>query len=313
MSTALPPLAGSALVRALRSLAGRDEAELVPQSRLAGPMPWVIAIMVALTTIAAAAGLAASNVATNASEALSGGVTVQIIEADPAARSRQAEAAALRLNAMPGVAQATVVGQDQVERLIEPWLGGMAIDGEDIPVPAIVDVRLSGEVTGERLGGLRRSVREVAPSARVDAQSTWLKPVYGAIDSLRLLALGLVGLLAAALAAVVLLAVRNALGTNRETIEIVHLLGGTDQQIARLFQRSVGYDAAGGGAIGLGFGLIAVLFLGRQFAGLDAGLVSGGALGWLDWLLLALVPVAGAGLAMLTARWTVLRALRRML
>lgn len=313
MSTVFSPLSGGALVRRLRSLSGRDEAELVPQSRLAGPMPWVIAIMVALTTIAAAAGLAASNVASNASEALSGGVTVQIIEADPAARSRQAEAAALRLNAMPGVAQATVVGQDQVERLIEPWLGGMAIDGEDIPVPAIVDVRLSGEVTGERLGGLRRSVREVAPSARVDAQSTWLKPVYGAIDSLRLLALGLVGLLAAALAAVVLLAVRNALGTNRETIEIVHLLGGTDQQIARLFQRSVGYDAAGGGAIGLGFGLVAVLFLGRQFAGLDAGLVSGGALGWLDWLLLALVPVAGAGLAMLTARWTVLRALRRML
>lgn len=313
MSTVFSPLSGGALVRRLRSLSGRDEAELVPQSRLAGPMPWVIAIMVALTTIAAAAGLAASNVASNASEALSGGVTVQIIEADPAARSRQAEAAALRLNAMPGVAQATVVGQDQVERLIEPWLGGMAIDGEDIPVPAIVDVRLSGEVTGERLGGLRRAVREVAPSARVDAQSTWLKPVYGAIDSLRLLALGLVGLLAAALAAVVLLAVRNALGTNRETIEIVHLLGGTDQQIARLFQRSVGYDAAGGGAIGLGFGLVAVLFLGRQFAGLDAGLVSGGALGWLDWLLLALVPVAGAGLAMLTARWTVLRALRRML
>lgn len=125
MSTVFSPLSGGALVRRLRSLSGRDEAELVPQSRLAGPMPWVIAIMVALTTIAAAAGLAASNVASNASEALSGGVTVQIIEADPAARSRQAEAAALRLNAIPGVAQATVVGQDQVERLIEPWLGGM--------------------------------------------------------------------------------------------------------------------------------------------------------------------------------------------
>lgn len=313
MSSTLPPLVGNALSRGLRSLSGRDEAELVPQSRLAGPMPWVIAIMVALTTIAAAAGLAASNIARNATDALAGGVTVQIIEADPAARARQAEAAALRLNATPGVAEARMVRQDQVERLIEPWLGGLAIDGEEIPVPAIVDVRLRGEVTGERLGGLRRSVREVAPSARVDAQSTWLKPVYGAIDSLRLLALALVGLLAAALAAVVLLAVRNALGTNRATIEIVHLLGGTDQQIARLFQRSVGYDAAGGGAIGLGLGLVAVLLLGRQFAGLDAGLVNGGAFGWADWLLLALVPVAGAGLAMLTARWTVLRALRRML
>ncbi len=313
MALRLPPAPGGSLVRGLRSLSGLGEAELVPQTRLAGPMPWVIAIMAALTVIAAAAGLAASNVARNAADALSGGVTVQIVEADPVIRSRQAEAAARRFNTMPGVDSAIVVSQQEVERLIEPWLGGMAIDGQEIPVPAIVDVRLRGEVTGDRLGALRRSVREVAPGARVDAQSTWLKPVFGAIDSLRLLAMALVGMLAAALTAVVLLAVRNALGTNRETIEIVHLLGGTDQQIARLFQRSVGYDAAGGGAIGLALGLVAILLLGRQFAGLDAGLVNGGALGWLDWLLLALVPVAGVGLAMLTARWTVLRALRRIL
>ncbi|MFZ5745762.1 MAG: cell division protein FtsX [Pseudomonadota bacterium] len=313
MALKLPPLPGASLVRGLRSLSSLSETELVPQARLAGPMPWVIAIMVALTVIAAAAGLASSNVARNAADTLSGGVTVQIVEADPTARLRQAEAAAQRLNAMPGIDAATVVSQEEVERLIEPWLGGLVIDGQEIPVPAIVDVRLRDEVTGEKLGALRRMVREVAPTARVDAQSTWLRPVFGAIDSLRLLALALVGLLAGALAAVVLLAVRNALGTNRETIEIVHLLGGTDQQIARLFQRSVGFDAAGGGAIGLALGLVAVLLLGRQFAGLDAGLVSGGALGWFDWLLLALVPVGGVGLAMLTARWTVLRALRRML
>jgi len=313
MALKLPPLPGASLVRGLRSLSSLSETELVPQARLAGPMPWVIAIMVALTVIAAAAGLASSNVASNAADTLSGGVTVQIVEADPTARLRQAEAAAQRLNAMPGIDAATVVSQEEVERLIEPWLGGLVIDGQEIPVPAIVDVRLRDEVTGEKLGALRRMVREVAPTARVDAQSTWLRPVFGAIDSLRLLALALVGLLAGALAAVVLLAVRNALGTNRETIEIVHLLGGTDQQIARLFQRSVGFDAAGGGAIGLALGLMAVLLLGRQFAGLDAGLVSGGALGWFDWLLLALVPVGGVGLAMLTARWTVLRALRRML
>jgi len=309
----LPALSDGPLARGLRSLAGGDGAELVPQARLAGPMPWVIAIMVALTVIAAAAGLAASNVARNAADALSGGVTVQIIQADPAARLRNAEAAAARLNRMPGIDAATVVSQQEVERLIEPWLGGLAIDGQEIPIPALVDVRLRGEVSGERLGALRRQLREVAPSARVDAQSTWLRPVFEAIDSLRWLTAALVGLLAAALAAVVLLAVRNALGTNRETIEIVHLLGGTDRQIARLFQRSVGFDAAGGGAIGLGIGLAAVLLLGRQFAGLGAGLLTGGALGWADWLAIALVPVIGVALAVLTARWTVLRALRRML
>ncbi len=286
--------------------------ELMPQGRLAGPMPWVIAIMVALTVIAAAAGLALSNTARNAADALSGGVTVQVVEANPAERNRQAEAAARALRATPGVTAAEIVPQEEVERLIEPWLGTRVGDGQ-IPIPALVDVRMREAVTGETLGALRRLVREVAPAARVDAQSSWLKPVFGAIDSLQWLALALVALLGMALAAAVLLAVRTALGTNRETIEIVHLLGGTDAQIARVFQRAVGFDAAGGGAVGLALGLVVVLFLGQRFGGLEAGLVQSGALGWIDWVLLALVPVAGLVLAMLTARITVLRALRKML
>ncbi|HEX4847977.1 MAG TPA: cell division protein, partial [Novosphingobium sp.] len=205
-----------------------------------------------------------------------------------------------------------VVSQAEVEKLIEPWLGARAGDGQ-IPVPALVDVRLREAVDGEALGALRRLVRQVAPAARVDAQSTWLKPVFGAIDSLRWLSLALIGLLSFALAAAVLLAVRTALGTNRDTIEIVHLLGGTDAQIARVFQRTIGLDAASGGAVGLILGVVTVVFLGRRFAGLGAGMVNSGALGWIDWLLLALVPIAGVILAVVTARFTVLRALRRML
>lgn len=313
MALRLPPVFGGSLARGLRSLSGMSEAELVPKARLAGPMPWVIAIMVALTVVATAAGLALSNIAGNAADELSGGVTIQIVEANPTTRLQQAEAAVARLNRTPRVEAATIVSQDEVERLIEPWLSGLSGVQQDIPVPALIDVRMRDPVTGETLGALRRLVREVAPAARVDAQSTWLGPVFATIDSLRLLSFALVGMLAAALAASVLLAVRNALGSNRDTIEIVHLLGGTDHQIARVFQRSVGFDAAGGGTIGLGLGLIAVLLLGRQFAGLGAGLVSGGALGWIDWILLALVPLAGVGLAMITARLTVLRALREML
>jgi len=55
-------------------------ASLVPNGRLAGPMPWVIAIMIALTVIAAGAGLALRNLAGNASAEIAGGLTVQIVE-----------------------------------------------------------------------------------------------------------------------------------------------------------------------------------------------------------------------------------------
>lgn len=312
MAMRLPPTFSGSIAQRLRSISGGNSPDLMPQGRLAGPMPWVIAIMVALTVIAAAAGLALSNTARSAADALSGGVTVQVVEANAVERDRQARAAARVIQAMQGVEDVQIVSQSEVEKLIEPWLGARTAE-DQIPVPALVDVRLRDPVSGEKLGAIRMQVRAVAPAARVDAQSSWLKPVFKAIDSLQWLALALVALLGVALAAAVLLSVRNALGVNRATIEVVHLLGGTDAQIARIFQRAIGFDAAGGGAVGLALGLVVVLFLGQRLSGLEAGLVDSGALDWVDWLLLALIPIAGAVLAMLTARQTVVRSLRKML
>jgi len=306
---------GRRLAHGWRRISGIGEAELMPQARLSGPMPWVIAIMVAMTAIAAAAGLALHNTAEAAADELAGGVTVQIIEAAPAQRDAQAKAAQARIGAMPEVVSVRVVPQDEIDVLIEPWLGSGVAEGTDgaIPVPALIDVRLNTAATPVKLGELQAALRQVAPSARVDAQSSWLKPVFSAIESLQWLAVALVVLLAVALAAAALLAARTALGTNWETIVIVHLLGGTDAQIARVFQRSIGVDAAGGGVVGLALATVVILFLGRRFAGLGAGLVDGGALDTLDWLLLALIPVAAVVLAMVTARLTVLHSLRKML
>jgi cell division transport system permease protein len=311
--TRLPPAISRGVARGWRALSGMGEAELVPQARLSGPMPWVIAIMVALTVIAAAAGFALRNMAQTVEDELAGGVTVQIVEAGAEARSSQAKAALEVLGRTPGVSNVRLVPQDEIDQLVEPWLGAMGGDAEAVPVPALIDLRLDGRVSEARLAGLREALRALAPSARVDAQSNWLRPVFSAIASLQWLAIALIVLLALALAAAVLLAARTALGAARETIEVVHLLGGTDGQIARVFQRSIAFDAAGGGAVGLGLGLAAVLLLGRQFGALGAGMISGGTLDWVDWVLIALIPLAGVVLAALTARLTVLRALRKML
>lgn len=299
-------------IRHFLGLIGGSEPELVPQSRLSGPMPWVIAIMVALTVVAAAAGLALRNTAKSTEAELSGGITVQIVEADTEVRDQQAKATLERLKRASGVSGAEIVPEKEIAALIEPWLGAESGEG-GIPVPALIDAQMTGGVTPERLAALQKDLRTVAPAARVDAQSAWLDPVFDAIQSLQWLALALVAVLAAAMAAAVLLAARSALDHSRDTIEIVHLLGGTDVQISRTFQRAIGLDAASGGAVGLILGVIVVLFFGRRFAGLGAGLVNGGALGWVDWLLLVLIPIIGVAIAVLTARITVMRSLNEML
>jgi len=306
-----PPVLTGAVSRGLASFTGERAAQLVPQARLAGPMPWVIAIMIALTTIAAAGGLALTNLANAARAELRGGLTVQIVEAGKDERDRQAAAAVALLRRIPAIESVRRIPEDELDQLVEPWLGEMG--AEDIPVPALIDVRLSGPVTPGNLQRLRGILGNRIPAARVDAQSSWLAPVFSAISSLQLLMAGLIVLLAATSAAAVWLASRSALGANRGTIEIVHLLGGTDGQIARIFQRSVGFDAVLGGAVGLGLGLVAVLLLGQQFAALGSGMIAGGGLHWQDWLLISAIPLVGVVIAMLTARLTVLAALRRML
>jgi len=288
------------------------EPGLLPDPRLGSPMPWVIAIVIALTVIAAASGL--RNAGARASADLNGGITVQIVSAAPDARNRQADAALGMLTRLSDVASARRVEQDQLNTLLEPWLGtrpGDTID--DLPIPALIDVRLRGSATPDRVKALQAAIAGVAPAARVDAEAAWLTPVFRAIATLQWLAGGLIALLAMATIAAVVLAARNALVNQRETIEIVHMLGGTDAQIARVFQRTAAMEAAAGGTIGLIAGVVAIVVLSEQFSALGSGMVAGAVLNWFDWVMIAAIPLVGVGLAVLTARLTVLSALRRML
>jgi cell division transport system permease protein len=160
---------------------------------------------------------------------------------------------------------------------------------------------------------LETALQEVAPDARIDAQSEWLAPVLSALSALKWMAFALIALLASVSAAAVWLASRNALGGNRATVEIVHLLGGSDDQIARIFQRSILIDAAVGGLLGFVAGILIISSLAAQFAALQSGMVAGGSLSAIDWLSIALVPLFAVGIAVYTARMTVLSSLRKSL
>lgn len=307
-----PPPSDAPQKSGLVRFGGDRAAVLVPRKHLSGPVPWVIAIMITLTVIAAAGGLALGNLANTARGELSGAVTVQIVEANPALRNEQARQAVAMLANDPAVESLRAVPQEELNRLIEPWLGtGDA--GDAVPIPALIDVQLRRAASAAEIARLQTLLEQATPAARVDAQSHWLQPVYSALSAMQYLALALIALLMLTSVAAVWLAARSSFTNHRDTVEIVHLLGGTDRQIARIFQRSVAIDAILGGAAGLALGALATWLIARQFAGLESGMVSAGSLTPFDWLLIAAIPVFGVGTAMLTARITVTAALRRML
>ena len=308
----VPPVFARAMGRSGDRAGGAGRAHVLPSARLGGPMPWVIAIMVALCVLATGGAIALANFASRAQAGLEGGLTVQIVEAEPAARDAQARAAAALLARNPAVASVRMVPQQELADLVAPWLGEAA-DSDALTLPALIDVRLAQPGDALALDRLRGALAQVVPAARIDAQAEWLGPVFGAIRALRWLALNLIVLLTLASAAAVWLAARNAFDANRATIEIVHHLGAGDAQIARLFQRAVLTDAAFGGMVGFAFGAAVLMLLGTRFAALDAGVVASGAFAPFDWLLVALVPVIMTGVALYTARRTVMTRLGRML
>src|SRR5205085_764357 len=219
---------------------GRAERGLLPEGRLSGPMPWVIAIMMFLTVLAAAAGMGLASAASRLDDQIGGRVTIQIVEANPARKAAQTEAAA---------------------------------------------------------------------AARVDDNGQWLAPLASLIGALKWLAAGLVLLMVGATAATVVLAARAALDMHRATIEVLHLMGATDVQVARLFQRRIALDALFGGLIGFILAALVLIGLGQRVSALGSELLGSANVPAPAWGILVGLPLFGVLLAMLVARLTILRAL----
>ena len=290
---------------------GAADRRLLPEGRLAGPMPWVIAIMMFLTVLAAAAGLGLGSAAQSLDEDTGTRATVQIVQPNPDRRETEAAAALRLLDAQPGVESARRVDSRELEELLEPWLGPGGMGGE-LPIPAMIEVDLSPAAYA-RLESLRAALVEVAPSARLDDNAQWLAPLAALIGALRWLAAALVLMMIAATAATVVLAARASLDTHRNSIEVLHLMGATDVQVARLFQRRIALDALFGGVVGLVAAALVLLVIGNRVGALGSDLLGSADLPVLSWAIIVALPVFGVLLAMVVARATILRALGRML
>jgi cell division transport system permease protein len=279
------------------------ERRLIPSSGVRGPVPLLIAIMTFVMVVVAAAGLALTNSAGVVQSGIEHRYSIQI--ADGSAKAPAAIAAA---RSTPGVVRVREVPPQDLRRTLERWLGPAGVEA-DLPLPAIIDVDIQ---PGANPAGIAQKIERTVPGARFIAHRASLEPLLQALSGLTLLAFGLVLLIAAASAAAIVLAARGALDNHRTTIEVMHGIGATDRQVARLFVRQIAIDAFLGGVAGAAAaGLIIALILGGAST---ATLLSGAPpLRWRDASVLALLPLVIALLATMVAWAALLRALRERL
>ena len=279
------------------------ERRLIPSSGVRGPVPLLIAIMTFVMVVVAAAGLGLGNAASVIKAGVENRYSIQI--ADGSGKAEQALAVA---RSDPEVARVAQVPPEELRRTLERWLGPAASEA-DLPLPVIIDVDLK---PGAQPAAIADRIGRRVPGAHFVAHRTSLVPLLDALNGSTMLAFGLVLLIALASAAAIILAARGALDTHRATIEVMHGIGATDDQVVRLFLSQIWVDALLGGIAGAAVaGLILATIIGS--AGLATSLAGAPPLGWMDAALLALLPLAVALLATLVARSALLRALRERL
>ena len=273
---------------------------------------WIMAVMIYLAIVALAGSMVLAGMAGRWESGLTGRLTVQIAplpDASVPPLAQRTEVTLALLRSTPGVTRAEPVGASAAHKLLEPWLGNALLD--DLPLPALIDVEV-GASAGLDVPALAERLAAAVPGARLDNHAAWLADLRILAHTAQLVALAVVLLVGGASVAAVVFAVRTGLAIHSPVVELLHIMGATDAYVARQFQTHVAGLALRGGAVGLGLAALTLLALRLAAGDTPVGLMPDMTLGLREWLALIAVPLVAALLAVVTARWTVLRVLTRM-
>lgn len=274
-------------------------------------LPWIIAFMVYLAALAVAIGMGLDTVIGRWQAGLAGNLTVQIVHepsATAADRARRVRAI-VDLLAVPEVESAKPLDTAEVSRLLEPWLGS-ATDVAELPLPDLVAVTLKPGASLD-VAALEAMLQGSVPQANVDDHADWLNDLLVFARSVQWLAAIVVVLTSLAAAITVVFVTRTGLAIHRRVIDIVHLIGARDAYIARQFQGHALRLGTMGGAFGVALAALTLLGIERLLSRVDELLLPQVTLSTRQWIVLAVLPAAAGAIALLTARLTVLRSLRR--
>ncbi len=271
-------------------------------------LPWLIAFMVFLAALSISGLFVLSDITQNLGSGFSNKITVQI----PVSRSlktddlRKTETLRL-LRALTGVKRADPLSTEGVQELLKPWLGDAATL-EQLPIPSVINVEID-RTKNISVKMLRAVLLPKIPDILVDDHREWLNYLANSIRSIEIIAFSIVLLVTLTTVGTVIFTTRTSMGLQRETINVLHVIGAHDYYIANQFAVRAAWLGVKGGTLGI---IVSVpLLFGFRFviASLGTDLMPEISLHAAGWVSVVLIVPTIAIIAMVTAYMTVLKSL----
>ena len=254
------------------------------------------ASMAFLIVFSVAISFAADRLAYSWSDSLANSATLRV-SAPKADLESQTEAALNVLSNTKGIASFRLLKEEEQQALLEPWFGPK-VPIKNLPMPRLISIE--EDENGYDRAGLRLRLAAEVPSAVLDDHTRWRQPLIKAAYRIWFLGWLSIGLIFFIVIAMMILVTRAALSSNRKVIEVLRLVGATDQYIAAAFVRKFAFRAFFGSALGAMLASV-TLFLLPSEVDQTAGLL-GLRLEGMEWFWLIVVPLSFFVMTFLTAR-----------
>jgi len=290
----------------------RFDTPVVPRNSIAGrALIAVVAIMTFLASLTTGAVILVGQAAGEWQADVAREVTIQVVPAPGRDTDATVARAATIARAFPGIADVRVFSKEESSKLLEPWLGSGLTLG-DLPVPRLIVVRLGASETVD-MARLNRLLIDQAPGATLDDHRGWIDRMRAMAGSVVAGGVVILVLMLAATVLSVTFATRGAMATNKNVIEVLHLVGAKNDFIAGNFQRHFLVMGLQGGAIGGGVAvllfalaaLIGSLTTGTAGGDQSAALFGSFSLGFFGYAAVLAQIVLSAVVTALTSRHTV--------
>ena len=295
-----------------RTRAGNGSAVVPAGSVTSRSLMLVVAIMCFLACLTAGCVYMVNQSASAWLRDIASEVTLQIEPRERVEIEKSVREAAAFLAKQPGIRAVKPLTHDESAALVEPWLG-KSDALKALPIPRLIAIEID-RATPPDLDALQALIRTELPGATLDDHRHWQQQIRTVTRSLALGGLGILMLVGAATTAIIVSATRSSMLSNREIVEVLHLVGATDRYIAREFERHFLRLGIRAGLVGAGFAMLVFLLMpmGMELMGGNVvtmaeirRLFGAGVLDLPGYAVLVVVVIVIAALCMLTSRFGV--------
>ena len=280
-------------------------------------IPWLSMFMVFIATLILAVAIVVYTSVHSWTNNISGSLTVQIPTYTDDGKSRESvlandiEMALTLLRSSEGITGATLLTDEQISNLMEPWIGHSE-KINDLPLPKIIDVNVDPN-NFPNIAQLKSDLYEQVPEAILDSHRA-------SLDELVLFFKNMVHLIALVLFLILLTTAlsiiyitKSSMSVHQKVIELIHMMGASDFYITIQFAIRSFKLTLIGSLIGFLLALPIMGLFNHFLSQMNSGFVLENTLTIFQWALLVSIPFLTAALSFITAYRTVSNTLKRTL